>query len=185
MRLYQRTRMVQSPSLHNHPQRLGFWAMAILMLVIYPNVLWMRIAVAVGFVLVSFTLWPEIQTCVATSQNVSITATTAPWLFPERAISKHVYTCQPLGVRVRGEILRYCGVGHQVVIEMEDGKDVFVTSYCTLHAKSCHHQVAQALSQRLELDYKPEPTVEQATRPETWQAWLEHMLETKFRDKKD
>jgi hypothetical protein len=44
--------------------------MAILMLVIYPNTILTRAAVAAGFVAVSFTLWPEVQ--VSSSGIVSV-----------------------------------------------------------------------------------------------------------------
>eukprot|EP00730_Choanoeca_flexa_P012977 TRINITY_DN4835_c0_g1_i1.p1 TRINITY_DN4835_c0_g1~~TRINITY_DN4835_c0_g1_i1.p1 ORF type:complete len:200 (+),score=17.32 TRINITY_DN4835_c0_g1_i1:183-782(+) len=176
-----------SPSNHGWIVVYGFWLAAAVMLYIYPGSWMMNTAVAMGFLAVSFTLWPETQICIIGKEQVVQVANTAPWgPIPARNLSRHVYSCGACGVRVRSEVLRYCDTGHQVVLDLEDGKEVAVTSYCTLHPSSHHHKVAKALHDKLDIAYTPpDATMDSTPQAAGWQGWLEQLLERRFRDKKE
>ncbi len=42
---------------------------------------------------------------------------------------------QVADVRIVDEILRYVSIGHQVVLDLEDGQEVMVTSFCTVEPR--------------------------------------------------
>ena len=69
-----------------------------------------------------------------------------------RPARKLVYTAPVCSVRVDTERLRYFADGRQLVLELEDGRDVLLTDTCMIGSPSGHHRVARTICAFLGID---------------------------------
>eukprot|EP00054_Salpingoeca_dolichothecata_P026612 m.191410 g.191410 ORF g.191410 m.191410 type:complete len:191 (-) comp25709_c0_seq6:97-669(-) len=141
------------------------------------------ILLAISLVYVGIEFTEEAEECTITKHKISRCARGlfSRWLTKRDHVL--VYSEKVIRVFVHGEPLRYCTRGHAVFMELESGREVPVTSCCTLDDPEEHRAVANKIAVFLDLPQVPRP--EPKVFPPGFHGWLERFLETSFRTPKE
>eukprot|EP01147_Barroeca_monosierra_P009941 gene9941-2123_t len=107
---------------------------------------WLILVATLGWVI---TIWPETQTCQITRSNISRTNT--PLWSLSRSHTFLYNASEACSVHVYEEAPKYGARGSQVVIDMEDGSEVLVTSYCYRAEPNHHLGIAQQIASFLDI----------------------------------
>ena len=96
--------------------------------------------------------WPESQICEFTKSQIR--RMDVPFYSLPTEARAIVYNApDACSVRVHEEPLRYATTGRQVIVDLEDGHEVLVTTFCTMDDPKSHRDVAQRIASFLDVPF--------------------------------
>ena len=121
----------------------------------------------------------EREDCWITHNSVSVEVASPVFRAMGMPVRREVYNAPVCSVSVSSEVLRYAATGHQVLLSMENGHELPLTTTCTLEPRSEHSAVAALVGAWLDVPVEVPPPP--PARAPGFAGWLEHVLATRFR----